>query len=98
MTLTFGTQKVEIRPWGGENSGKVLLMTRDDLVKRQLIAAMEDDPDMVAPLTEPDVVACDEDTEGLMLAIVDRKNVAMFFDLDKLAFGICLYKEENGYE
>lgn len=94
MTILCGKKRVDVEPWGGEESGKVLLMTRDEGVKAQITAALSDAPDLFEMLTEPDVVACDEDTEGLMMVIVSRKDVAVFFDLEKLTLGICMYQEE----
>ena len=37
MLFTYGSEKIEIRPWGLENSGKALLVTTSEAVKEELL-------------------------------------------------------------
>ena len=100
MRITFGSEKIEIRHWGAEDSGKALLVTNAEGLKRDLLKIREVHPEMVELMTDPDAaeVALD-DVEGAMMAVVDRKYIALFFDLEKLMSGVCHYEcGEEGLE
>ena len=91
MLFTYGSEKIEIRPWGLENSGKALLVTTSEAVKEELLKTRETNPEWVELMTDPEIEVSLDDTEGAMMAVVSRENVALFFDLEKMKLGICTY-------
>ena len=99
MKITFGSKaKIEVRAWGAEDSGKALLVTADGSLKDELLKAREAHPEWVELMTDPEVEVTMDDVEGAMMAVVNRKNVALFFDLDQLKIGVCTYQDEEGSE
>lgn len=85
MKITFGSKKMEVRPWGSE--GKVLLMTRDPALKTEIIAQMYDTPDAFECLAgEYDV----EDMADLMMVVADGNRVGLFFNMEHMRLMLCV--------
>ena len=95
MTIVFGEQKIEARPWSGDGSGKALLITADQGIKRRILTAMDESPDAFELLTdEPDV----EDLQGVLPVIVDREKVGLFVNLENMLLGVCVCEEAEETE
>lgn len=92
MTLAFGEQRMEIREWP---DGRALLMTRDERLKRKLLEAMDDAPDALELMSDPDVERCPEDTEGLLLAVADRQHISIILDLEDMLFEVGIVQEDE---
>lgn len=90
MKITFGDQAVEVRPWGGEDSGKVLLMTRDPKLKGAIMTQMYEFPEAFEHLADD---ACVEDMAGMWLIVADARKVGLFFDLEQMKPGCCVCAE-----
>lgn len=85
MKITFGSKKMEVRPWGAE--GKVLLMTWDPALKTEIIAQMYDTPDAFECLAgEYDV----EDMADLMMVVADGNRVGLFFNMEHMRPMLCV--------
>ena len=100
MRITFGDQAVEIRPWGGEDSGKVLLMTMDPKIKSAALAQMAEFPDAFETLTDEQ---SNEDMKNLgmkdvMLIVAKTSKVGLFFDLKQMKPGFCVCEEADDEE
>ena len=95
MKLSFGDQAVEVRPWGGEDSGKVLLMTDDPKLKGAILTQMYEFPEAFEHLADD---ACVEDMDGMWLIVADARKVGLFFDLEQMKPGWCVYQEADGEE
>ena len=95
MLITCGKEKIEVRPWGGEESGKALLMTRDENVKRRLCNLETEAPELFERLTDEWESQSPEDDRDMVARIVDRSKVAMIIDLEIMGIGFCCYQEES---
>ena len=95
MKITFGDQVVEVRPWP---EGRALLLTRDKGIKQMILRQMTETPEafelFCGDLSDID----SEDVEGTLPVIVDRKNVGLFFDLEKMRIGVCVCQEADDEE
>ena len=90
MRITFGDQMIEVRPWGGEDSGKVLLMTDDPKLKGAILTQMYEFPEAFEHLADD---ACVEDMAGMWLIVADAWKVGLFFDLERMKPGFCVCQE-----
>ena len=95
MKLSFGEQAVEVRPWGGEDSGKVLLMTDSGEMKKTILNQWAEFPEAFEHLADN---ACVEDMAGMWLIVVDARKVGIFFDLEKMRPGVCVCQEADDEE
>ena len=95
MTITFGDQKIEVRPWGGEGSGKALIMTRDPQIKGAILTQMYEFPEAFEHLADD---ACVEDMAGMWLIVADAWKVGLFFDLEQMKPGFCVCEEADEEE
>ena len=92
MKITFGDQKVDVRPWGGEDSGKVLLMTDSKEMKKAILNQLGECPEAFETLeVDPEI----EEFSGLMLVVADARKVGLFFDLEKMRPGFCVCEEDD---
>lgn len=89
MTITFGGEKVTVREW---KDGWVLLITRDDAVKRRILTAWDEAPAAFEALVDAGQLD-DEDLEGALLILADRTKVGLFFDLEHMGLGVCVTEE-----
>ena len=94
MKITFGDQAVEVRPFGGEDSGKVLLMTDSREMKKAILNQLGVCPEAFELLADDGR----EDVEGAFLIVAHRDKVGIFFDLEKMRPGVCVCQEEEYVE
>ena len=87
MKISFGKKVLEVRPWGSKEDGKVLLMTRDQALKTEIIAQMYDTPDAFEYLAGEYSV---EDMADLMMVVADGNRVGLFFNLDHMRPMLCV--------
>lgn len=90
MKIMFGDCRIDVRPWGGEGSGKVLLMTKDPKIKGAIMAQMAEFPEAFETL---DVDPAVEEFSGLMMVVALAAKVGLFFDLEKMRPGCCVCEE-----
>lgn len=88
-TVSFGGEKVAVREW---KDGWVLLITRDDAVKRRILTAWDEAPAAFEALVDADQLN-DEDLEDAFPILADRTKVALFFDLEHMGLGVCVTEE-----
>lgn len=96
MKITFGDQVIEVRPWGGEDSGKVLLMTDSKEMKKAILNQLGECPEAFELLDDGGL--CGEDVEDVFLIVAHRDKVGIFFDLEKMRPGVCVCQEEEYVE
>lgn len=92
MKITFGDQAVEVRPWGGAGSGKVLLMTDSGEMKKTILNQWAEFPEAFEHLADN---ACVEDMAGMWLIVADARKVGLFFDLEQMKPGCCVCQETD---
>lgn len=90
MKISFGDHVVEVRPWGGAESGKALLMTDDPIMKGKILVQMKEFPEAFETLADEYDV---EDMAGVMMVVADARKVGLFFDLEFLRPGLCVCEE-----
>lgn len=87
MKISFDKKVLEVRPWGAEEDGKVLLMTRDPALKTEIIAQMYDTPDAFEYLAGEYNV---EDMADLMMVVADGNRVGLFFNMEHMRPMLCV--------
>lgn len=107
MTISFGKQKIDVRPWGGEGSGKALLMTRDPQAKAAMASQVHMFPNAFETLTDVPVnEMSDEDYDefnpleydGLLSVVAKTDTVELYFNLEKMCAGLCIVEDEEEEE
>lgn len=73
MRIAFGSDKLEVRPWGSE--GKILVMTRDPAMEMQIITAIYELPEHFEYLAGEYNV---EDMADLMMVVVKADKIGLF--------------------
>lgn len=89
MTITFGNEQVTVREW---KDGWVLLITRDDAVKRRILTAWDEAPAAFEALVDAGQLDVD-DLKDTFPILADRTKVALFFDLEHMGLGVCVTEE-----
>lgn len=89
MIISFGDERVTVREW---KDGWVLLITRDDAVKRRILTAWDEAPAAFEALVDAGQLDV-EDLKDAFPILADRTKVALFFDLEHMGLGVCVTEE-----
>lgn len=91
MRIAFGSENLEVRPWGAEEDGKILLMTRDPAMKAEIISAIYELPDYFEYLAGE---YCVEDMVGIMMVVVKADKFGLIA-FQKGAAGGCVLRAKD---
>lgn len=83
--ITYEGKKISVRGWA---DGKLMLMSCDESVKKNLMELRAQYPECVQLLTDPDMDPAPEDLEGVMTAVIDPERVCLLIDFSGNNTGI----------